>query len=81
RRAGPSINPCALVSLQLALDGKVDSVSVATDAKRRIASPFPVTIDKGKVRIQGKRGLTYQVLIDGERIVTIESKGIDEVDD
>jgi len=80
RRAGPSINPCALVSLQLALDGKVDSLSVATDAKRRIASPFPITIDKGKVRIEGRKGLTYQVLIDGERIVTIESKGIDQID-
>jgi hypothetical protein len=80
RRAGPSINPCALVSLQLALAGKVDSLSVAADAKHRIVAPFPVTIAKGKARIRGKKGLTYQVIIDGRRIVTIESKGIDEID-
>jgi len=80
RRAGPLINPCALISLQLTLAGKVDSLSVATGAKHRIASPFPVTITKGKARIRGKKGVTYQVVIDGGRIVTIESKGIDEVD-
>jgi len=79
RRAGPSINPCALVSLQLALEGRVDSLAVADDAKHRIASPFPVTITKGKARIQGKKGLTYQVLIDGRKIAAIESKGIDEI--
>ena len=79
-RAGPSINPCALVSLQLALEGKTDSLSVAADATHRIASPFPVTIAKGKARIEGKKGVTYQVLIDGEKIVTIESKGVDEID-
>jgi len=80
RRAGPSINPCALVSLQLALEGKTDSLSVAASEKHRIAAPFPVTIAKGKARIQGQKGLKYQVIIDGERIVTIESKGVDEVD-
>ena len=48
--------------------------------KHRIVSPLPVTIVKGKARIEGKKGLTYQVIIDGKRIVTIESGGIDEVD-
>ena len=80
RRAGPSINPCALISLQLALDGKVDSLSIAADAGRRIVSPLPVTIAGGKARIQGKEGLTYQVIVDGKRVVTIESKGLDEID-
>ena len=80
RRAGPSINPCALISLQLALEGKTDSLAVAADAKHRVASPFPVTVAKGIIRIRGKKGVTYQVMIDGERIVTIESKGIDELD-
>jgi hypothetical protein len=80
RRAGPSINPCALISLQLALEGKTDSLSVAADAAHRIVAPFPVTITKGKARIQGKKGVTYQVIIDGKRIVTIESKGVDKID-
>jgi len=82
RRAGPSINPCALVSLQLALAGKVDSLAVAADAdkKHRIVAPFPVPIVKGRARITARKGVTYQVVIDGRRIVTIKSKGLDELD-
>jgi hypothetical protein len=80
KRAGPSINPCALISLQLALEGKVDSLAVAASASHRVVAPFPVTIAKGKARIQGRKGLTYQAIVDGKRIVTIESKGVDEID-
>ena len=79
-RAGPSINPCALVSLQRALDGQVDSLAVADDGKHRIVAPLPVTITNGRARIQGRKPLTYQVVIDGRRIVTVKSRGIDELD-
>ena len=79
RRAGPSINPCALYSLQLALAGTVDSLAVATDGKHRIVAPLPVTIANARARIQGRTGLTYQVVIDGSRIVTVKSQGIDEL--
>jgi len=81
QRAGPSINPCALAGLRMVLDGEVDSLSVATDGKHRIASPFRVQIIEGhpKARIQAKKGTKYQVLIDGRKIVNVESKGVDEV--
>jgi len=80
QRAGPSINPCALYSLQLALAGKVDSLAVATDGKHRIVAPLPVTVKDGSARIQGRKDLTYQVVIDGSRIVTVTSQGADELD-
>jgi len=79
RRAGPSINPCALVSLRLVLDGRLDALAVAADGKHRIASPFPVKIRSPKAYVTAAKGVRYQVLIDGKRIVSITSKGTDEV--
>ena len=74
-----NINPCAIVSLRLILDGRVDSLAVAADDKHRVAAPFPVTLKDGKARIEAKAGLTYQILVDGSRIVDVESKGADVV--
>jgi hypothetical protein len=72
------INPCALVSLQLVLDGHVDFLSVAHDETHRIAAPFPVTIRGGKAIIRAKRGLGYQVIVDG-RVVDVDSEGNDVI--
>ncbi len=72
------INPCALVSLRLVLDGQLDSLSVATDGKHRVIAPLPVTLRDGKALIQGRKGLRYQVLVDGE-IVDVQSQGDDAV--
>ena len=74
-----NINPCAIVSLRLILDGRVDSLAVAADDRHRVAAPFPVTLKDGKAHIQAKPGLAYQILIDGSRIVDVESKGTDVV--
>ncbi len=79
-----TINPCALVSLRLLLDGEVDSLAVAvgedkTDRKHRVAAPFPVTIRDGKAHVRAKRGVAYQVLVDGQRIIDVESRGTDVV--
>jgi hypothetical protein len=73
------INPCALVSLRLVLDGRLDSLALATDGKHRVVAPFPVAIRDGKAHVEAKEGVTYQVLIDGERIVDVESHGRDVV--
>ena len=80
RRAGPSINPGALTSLQLVLDGDLDSLAVATGDGHRVAAPFPVTVRDKKAHIRGKEGAAYQVLVDGTRIVEVQSKGQDAVD-
>jgi len=79
RRAGPSINPCALVSLRLLLDGEVDFLSVAADDTHRVAAPFPVTISDGKATVRAKEGVAYQVLVDGKRIVDVTSAGTDVI--
>ncbi|MHB8866204.1 MAG: hypothetical protein ACYC6N_27790 [Pirellulaceae bacterium] len=79
RRQPADINPCALVSLQRVLDGEVDFLSVASDGHRRVAAPFPVTLHDGSVHVEGQKGLTYQILVDGATILDVESQGKDEV--
>jgi len=79
RRFPWNINPCNLVSLQTALDGRVDHLSVAADAKHRVVAPFPVTIRDGAAHVEGRAGVKYQVVVDGERIVDVKSKGQDVV--
>ena len=74
-----TINPCALVSLRLVLDGEVDSLAVAADRAYRVAAPFPVRVRDGKARIRAKRGVTYQILVDGRRIIDVKSRGMDVV--
>jgi hypothetical protein len=73
------INPCSLVSLRLVLDGKVSSLSVASDGNLRVAAPFPVSLENGQARIQGRARVPYQLLVDGEQIVDVLSKGDDAV--
>lgn len=80
RRDGPSINPCSLVSLRLALEGEVDSLALAWDGKRRVVSPFPVELKDGRARIRARKGLRYQVVIDGDRVVDVDSQGEDVLD-
>jgi hypothetical protein len=76
-RNGPNINPCALASLRMVLDGKLDSLCVASDHHHRVAAPFPVVIRDGAAQVQGIGATQYQVLIDGRRVVSVESKGED----
>ena len=76
---GPFINPAGLVSLEMALEGKVDSLAVAVEGGRRVLAPFPVTIKDGKAVIQARAGVAYQVIIDGKRVVDVKSAGTDTV--
>ena len=79
RRNPADINPCALVSLRRRLAGEIDSLAVGTDGIHRVTAPFPVMVEDDRAMIQGQAGLTYQILIDGERIVEITSQGRDVV--
>lgn len=79
QRVPANINPCALVSLRFMLDGQLDSLAVATDGKHRVVAPFPVTLQDGYALIQGQRGLHYQILLDGQRVIDVESQGLDRV--
>ena len=78
-RSGPSINPGAIVSLGLALEGQVDSLAVAAEGGHRVVAPFPVRIEGKEARIGGRAGLRYQVVVDGSRIVDVDSRGEDVV--
>ncbi len=78
-RNGPFINPAALVALRMALEGRPVGLDVASDAKHRVVAPFPVTVRDGKAYVEAQRGLHYQVLIDGERIVEVDSVGRDAI--
>ena len=75
-----TINPCALVSLRLTLEGKVDALSVASDKVHRVAAPFPVKLVGDQAIIEAERGVTYQVIIDGRRLVGVRSQGRDVVE-
>ena len=79
RRQGPNINPCAFMSLRLALDGELDSLAVATDGKHRVVAPFPVETRDGKAHVKARKGVAYQLLLDGQRILDIQSEGADVV--
>jgi hypothetical protein len=72
------INPCAIASLRMVLDGQLDSLAVAADGRHRVAAPFPVAIRDGNARIQAPKGLKYQVLVDGH-VVDVAAEGNDSV--
>ena len=42
-----------------------------------MVAPYPVTLSKGQAHITAPAGATYQVLVDGVRIVPVTSKGSD----
>ena len=80
RRLGPFINPCAIVSLDRAIRGEIHRPVVATGDGRRVVSPFPVRIENGKAIVEGRPGVRYQLLVDGNRVIDVVSEGRDIVD-
>jgi len=79
QRNGPAINPCALVSLRFALEDRLDSLAVATAAGHRVVAPFPVTIRGDQAVVEARAGVAYQVIVDGTRIVQVQSRGQDSI--
>jgi hypothetical protein len=80
RRNPWNINPCAIVSLRLVLEGKLDSLAVAAADGHRVVAPYPVTLSGGKAHITAPAGTQYEVLVDGSRIVPVTSRGNDVLD-
>ena len=76
-RRGPFTNPCAVHMLRRMLDGEPTNLSVVDLDGKRVAAPFPTRVEDGAVKISAKKGLVYQIMIDGEEIRTIESQGED----
>jgi hypothetical protein len=79
-RRPADINPSALVSLRLRIEGRLDALGRAADGRHTVVAPFPVAIRDGKAYVQAKAGVNYQVLIDGQRIVDVKSAGEDTVE-
>ena len=78
-RQPADINPGALVSLRLRLAGKLDALAVAVAEAHRVVAPFPVTIRDGRAHLEAPPGVRYQVVIDGRRVVDVQSQGQDTV--
>ena len=74
------VNPCVLVAIRQRLNGELDSLAIATDAKHRVVAPFPVKLRGDKAVITARRGVNYEVLVDGQRIVKVASQGTDVID-
>ena len=79
RRQGPFINPCALALLRLAIKDQPHRLCVAIGDRHRVVAPFPVKIEGDHAVVQGQAGLAYQMVVDGERIVTVNSQGEDHI--
>jgi len=78
-RNGPAINPSAVVSLRLRLEGQLDSLDCVIADGHRVVAPFRVTLSGHHAVIQGRSGANYQAVIDGRRVVEIKSQGADEM--
>jgi len=80
QRPQAPVNPCVLAALRWRLAGELDSLAVAADDTHRVVAPFPVRLRAGKAVIEAQRGVHYQVLVNGNRIVPVASQGTDVVD-
>ncbi len=87
KRVPADINPTVLVMQRRLLDGKLESLAVVVspDKKFRVVSPYPTKLEttadgKPVAVIDAPSGTTYQVLVNGTEVRTIESKGTDRVE-
>jgi hypothetical protein len=80
-RNGPNINPSAMMALRLAVAGEVAGLTAAAtvDGKHRVCGPWPMAIRDGNAVVRAKVGIAYQLVVDGRRVVTVQSKGEDIV--
>jgi hypothetical protein len=77
-RNDPAINPCAVVSLRLKLEGQLDSLACTIGNGHRVVTPFPVALIGNRAVVQGRAGVNYEAIVDGHRVVEIRSRGTDE---
>lgn len=73
------INPCVVYMLRRILDGEHTNMSVVDVKGVRLASPFPAKVEGDVVKISAPKGVSYQIMINGEEIRTVESQGEDEI--
>lgn len=80
-RQGLKINPCALVSLRWAIEGKVDSLFVLTDGKDRYTAPYSLhKTPQGIEAYDVPPGQKFHILHNARRYGTGEGNGLITVD-
>lgn len=80
-RYGPAINPCAIMSLTRRLDRLPDDLTVLRTGKHVVLGPFPMSLaaETNTIIVHSRRGIRYELLLDGERTLTVEGTGRDSV--
>lgn len=78
-RIPADIQPSVLVDLRLQLAGQPAGLAMATDGRHRIVAPYPVAIRDGQAVVQGRAGLMYQVVVDGQHVIDVRSVGEDVI--
>ena len=80
-RRGWHVNPCALVSLRWAVEGKVDSLFVLTDGRNRYVAPYPLRrTPNGIEAYDVLPGQRFHILHNANRYGTGEGSGLVTVD-
>ncbi|MCL2744393.1 MAG: hypothetical protein FWE67_11135 [Planctomycetaceae bacterium] len=70
------VNPCSLFSLRTVLEGKIDSLTIVSDGKRRYAAPFPLKVTAtGLEAVDVPEEQPFQILQDGNRIINAKGSG------
>lgn len=73
------INPSTLIWLRLRHQGTSPGLSMAIGATHRLASPFPVRLERGHATVIAPAGTRYQVIVDGVEVREITSLGEDHI--
>lgn len=76
----PAINPSDVIILRLKLDDKMLSLYSARNGNNVATTVFPISKEGDNFIITAKKGVNYQVLLNGNKIIDIESKGIDTIE-
>ncbi|MCL2710969.1 MAG: hypothetical protein FWE95_08815 [Planctomycetaceae bacterium] len=75
------VNPCAMVSLRWAVEGKVDSLFVLTDGRDRYVAPYPLRKTPGGIEAYNvPSGQRFHILHNANRYGTGEGSGLVTVD-
>ncbi|MCL2305030.1 MAG: hypothetical protein FWC43_06760 [Planctomycetaceae bacterium] len=75
-RLSPNLNPCGLVSLRNAVEGRIGSLSVASDEADTLASPFTIQMNRrGAVIRNAPSGFKFEILINGQQIKPVQGSG------
>jgi len=80
-RRGWKVNPCALVSLRWAVEGKVDSLFVLVDGTDRYTAPYPLRKTPSGIEAYAvPSGQKFHILRNANRFGTGEGNGLILVD-